>query len=136
MVKERRTFTNPRKKFIETLITVGGIIGAFLSVFQLSTGVVLLFSFFILFSLIYYVLVLEDLYDYNPKSSAWRAYKAMVSNFVGFSFSGLFAIMYLRSFTTIGNVEIMGLLVIYGILGVFLSLYLNGYNLAKLKGSR
>jgi hypothetical protein len=106
-----------RQRLIETLFTIGSLVGIFLAIFQMSSYVLTTFSVFILFSLIYYISVLDN-------------YKKVLHNlFVAFmisvSFSGLFVILLARGMTDM--FQLVELTVVYGVISFLLTIELSGY---------
>ena len=106
-----------RQRLIETLFTIGSLVGIFLAVFQMSSYVLTTFSVFILFSLIYYISVLE-----NYKKALHNLFVAFM---ISASFSGLFVILLAREMTDI--FQLVELTVVYGIISFLLTIELSGY---------
>ena len=115
-----------KKKFIEILITVGGILGTFLSIFPpVFTGTIMLFSLFIVFSLLYYIFISEGFFD--KKIAFLKFYKFFISIVISVSFSGIFAILLLRGMSNIDMITLSLAIIIYIFLSLILLIFLGSY---------
>jgi len=108
-----------RQKLIEVLISIGSLVGIFLAVFQMSVYVFTIFPLFILFSLIYYISVLEN---YEKSAS-----NLLVSLMISLSFSSLFIILLARGMSSVSMFEIGEISFFFGVLSFLLTLELSGH---------
>ena len=120
-----------RQKLIETLIVLGGIVGAFLSVFPLiNEGTIQIFAFFIVFSLLYYICTLEGLFSkkYKYKRGFLKYYKFFIVFSVSATFSSIFISLLIRGMTSTGIIGLIVLAVfLYPTLSLVLTLSLGDY---------
>jgi len=108
-----------RQKLVEVLISIGSLVGIFLAVFQMSVYVFTIFPLFILFSLIYYISVLEN---YEKSAS-----NLLVSLMISLSFSSLFIILLARGMSSVSMFEIGEISFFFGVLSFLLTLELSGH---------
>ena len=108
-----------RQKLIEVLISIGSLVGIFLAVFQMSVYVFTIFPLFILFSLIYYISVLEN---YEKSAS-----NLLVSLMISLSFSSLFIVLLARGMSSVSMFEIGEISFFFGVLSFLLTLELSGH---------
>lgn len=108
-----------RQRLIEVLLSIGSLVGIFLAVFQMSVYVFTIFPLFILFSLIYYISVLEN---YEKSAS-----NLLVSLMISLSFSSLFIILLARGMSRVSMFEIGEISSFFGFLSFLLTLELSGH---------
>lgn len=109
------------QRLIETLITIGVLIGTFLAIFQMSSEVIVIFSIFIFFSLIYYISVLEN---YRK-----TLHNLLVTFMVSISFSGLFILLLGKGMIGTSIFSMIGLVIVYVLLSFLLTIELSGYSI-------
>jgi len=116
-------------KFLERLITLGGILGGFITIFyQQDLAVISTFSLFIISSLVSYSMILFDFYK-SP------IIDSILYSLVSVSFAGIFAVILSKGVVGSGIIGFLIVILYYILLTIFIGKILS-FNLKSKKEKR